>query len=171
MTFPFVTDPLFLLGVYSVNYGAYLVMRSVLVSLIVLLMSGCGIPTKVEFPYSDGAGLPDEETGRLTWDWRGVNVRLYVDQKLVLSSNNPPDLGPDREAGFIRLLPGIHTVHYYAYRRTHIELEETFVVEAEHQYKIRSDVCWWANPRWGAAWIEDLETKKIVAGKATDCLF
>ena len=151
-----------------------LVIAGFILSGFVFGLSGCGAPTKwVGFPYSDGAGLPDEETGRLTWEWMGCNVRIHVDKKLVFVNGpgDPPDLGPNMVAGFVRLLPGMHTVNYYAYCQTSIELGETFEVEAGHQYKIRNDVCWWVNIRRGTAWIEDLETKEIVAGKAPDCFF
>ena len=156
----------------------WLVIAGFILSGFVFGLSGCGAPTKWGgFPYSDGAGLPDEETGRLTWEWMGSNVRLHVDNKLVFV-NGPydrPDLPPNTWVEFVRLLPGIHTVRYYVYRqawREPIELEVTFEVEAGHQYKIRNGKCpgfyKFLETRRGTAWVEDLETKKIVA-KDPDC--
>ena len=151
-----------------------LVIAGFIVSALVFGLSGCGTPTKwIGFPYSDGAGLRDEETGRLTWEWMGCNVRLHVDKKLVIVNGpyNPPDLPPNTAAEFVRLLPGIHTVRYYVYRqgfREPVELEVPFEVEAGHRYKIRNGKCSRFSTR-GTAWIEDLGTKQIVA-KTANCI-
>ena len=152
-------------------------MKKMLIILVLgaFLSTGCINPTKwIEFPYSNGAGLPDEKTGRLTWNWMGRNIKLFVDGKLVFV--NGPYASPDFQkqgvaAEYVRLLPGIHTVNYYVYRQGYDEPiypEFTFKVEAGHHYRIHNSTCsFWS--RTGTAWIEDTETKKIVA-KDSNCV-
>jgi hypothetical protein len=131
---------------------ADMILSSVVVTLSVLLSSGC----------SDGyqqPRLPDTDVARVRITDRRMYLRR-IDGRAISTVDQLLRQGPEGPTG-VKLLPGRHAIELrYAGEQGHAEGRVTWVAVGGHCYLIKCSLHGYAL----VFWVEDVATREIVDG-------